>query len=210
MILIRRFIVSLCFITLSPYCLANATQDATEFVQQTLDRLLTRVTLEKDRVRDNPAIVYSAVNEILAPYFDTNRIARGVMSRYYRKASKEQKIRFRDKFERSLMQQYAAALSAYDATDQRIEVLPGTKSFMDRKKVLVKLRVVSNSGTIPMTYSLVRQKKGGWKIKNVIINGINLGLTLRNQFKQLMLVNAGDLDQTINSWGTAGNVAATD
>ncbi|MNH39413.1 Toluene tolerance, Ttg2 [compost metagenome] len=55
-----------------------------------------------------------------------------------------------------------------------------------------------------MSYTL--EKVGGeWKLRNVIINGINIGKLFRDQFADAMQRNGNDLDKTINGW--AGEVA---
>ena len=40
---------------------------------------------------------------------------------------------------------------------------------------------------------------GEWKLINIIINGVNLGLTFRNQFYSLMK-KENDLDKVIDKW----------
>ena len=50
---------------------------------------------------------------------------------------------------------------------------------------------------------------GSWRMYNIIINGINIGLTYRNQFASAMKApeNNGSLDAVINGWGeTIANV----
>ena len=44
-----------------------------------------------------------------------------------------------------------------------------------------------------------------WKVRNVIINGINIGKLFRDQFADAMQRNGNDLDKTIDGW--AGEVA---
>ena len=39
-----------------------------------------------------------------------------------------------------------------------------------------------------------------YKIVNIIIDGINLGLTFRNQFQGVLKKSNFDLDEAINSW----------
>ena len=40
---------------------------------------------------------------------------------------------------------------------------------------------------------------GEWKLINIIINGVNLGITFRNQFYSLMK-KENDLDKVIAEW----------
>ena len=42
---------------------------------------------------------------------------------------------------------------------------------------------------------------GGWKVRNVIINGINIGKLFRDQFADTMQKNRNDLEKTIAGWG---------
>ncbi len=46
----------------------------------------------------------------------------------------------------------------------------------------------------------MRLDDGQWKVVNVIVNGINLGLTFRNQFDQAMRDHNRDYDAVINGW----------
>ena len=42
--------------------------------------------------------------------------------------------------------------------------------------------------------------KNKWMMRNVIINGINVGKLFRDQFAEAMQRNAQDLDRVIDSW----------
>ncbi|MNU11057.1 Toluene tolerance, Ttg2 [compost metagenome] len=41
---------------------------------------------------------------------------------------------------------------------------------------------------------------GQWMLRNVIVNGINIGKLFRDQFADTMQKNGNDLDKTINGW----------
>ena len=49
------------------------------------------------------------------------------------------------------------------------------------------------------------KRQGEWKVRNVIVNGINIGKLFRDQFSDAMQRNGNDLDKTIDGW--AGEVA---
>ena len=53
-------------------------------------------------------------------------------------------------------------------------------------KKMLRLRQIFDTGTskYPISYKL-RKNSDGWKIVNIIINGLNLGLNMRNQFQAL-------------------------
>ena len=68
----------------------------------------------------------------------------------------------------------------------------------------VKMEVRSKEGKVyPVIYSMRLGEDGSWRMYNIIINGINIGLTYRNQFASAMNApeNKGSLDAVINGWG---------
>ncbi|MEJ2090173.1 MAG: ABC transporter substrate-binding protein, partial [Gammaproteobacteria bacterium] len=65
----------------------------------------------------------------------------------------------------------------------------------------VKQEVRSGGDVYPVVYSMALED-GEWRLRNIIINGINMGLTYRNQFASA--VNdpkyGGDMDRVIDGW----------
>ena len=51
----------------------------------------------------------------------------------------------------------------------------------------------------PLSYTMV-SLDGTWKMRNVVINGINVGKLFRDQFAQAMQDNRNDLDKVIDNW----------
>jgi phospholipid transport system substrate-binding protein len=66
----------------------------------------------------------------------------------------------------------------------------------------VKQEIRSTDTVYPLEYSMARKKTGQWMVVNVVINGINLGKTFRNQFVQSAQRAGGDIDQVINGWSS--------
>jgi len=62
---------------------------------------------------------------------------------------------------------------------------------------------MANGSVYPVVYSLGRESDADpWRVRNIIVIGINMGITYRNQFKSAMQDPQydGDLDQVIESW----------
>jgi phospholipid transport system substrate-binding protein len=72
-------------------------------------------------------------------------------------------------------------------------------SYKELKTVEVKQALDTGSSKYPISYKL-RKDKEGWKIINIIINGVNLGLTFRNQFQALAISNNEDIESTLDNW----------
>lgn len=175
-----------------------AAPSAHEVIQRTTDELLSDLQQNKERYRQDPAAFYDSLNEILGPVVDADGISRSIMTvRYSRQATPEQMARFEENFKRSLMQFYGNALLEYD--NQQIRVLPPSGSG-DGERTSVGMEVVDRQGTVyPVSYTMVN-KGGEWKVRNVIINGINVGKLFRDQFSEAMQANGNDLDKTIDGW----------
>jgi phospholipid transport system substrate-binding protein len=67
------------------------------------------------------------------------------------------------------------------------------------KNIEVKQILDTGTSQYPVSYK-VRKTKDGWKIVNIIINGVNLGLTLRNQFQALAISYDEDIEIAIKNW----------
>lgn len=177
--------------------LAFAAPSAHDVIQQTTDKLLSDLQTNKETYRSNPDAFYNSLNEILGPVVDAEGISRSIMTvRYSRQASPEQMARFQENFKRSLMQFYGNALLEYN--NQGIKVLPATDN--DPERTSVGMEVRDSRGTVyPVSYTMVNIN-GSWRVRNVIINGINIGKLFRDQFAQSMQANGNNLDKVIDSW----------
>jgi phospholipid transport system substrate-binding protein len=179
-------------------CSLQAAPGAHEVVQQTTSTLLADLKTNKEQYRTDPSAFYDALNSILGPVVDVDGISRGVMTvRYSRQASPEQMQRFQENFKRSLMQFYGNALLEYNNQDIRVLPVSGQQ---DPQRTSVNMEIKDGNGTIyPLAYTMVNQD-GIWKMRNVVINGINVGKLFRDQFSQAMQNNRNDLDKVIDNW----------
>ena len=176
---------------------ATAAPTAHDVVKSTTDELIGDLKANKAGYQQNPQSFYDTLERILGPVVDSAGISRSIMTvKYSRRASDEQLKRFEDNFKRSLMQFYGNALLEYD--NQSIRVLPAKAEGADRASVGMEVRY--SKGTVyPVSYTMV-QLDGKWKLRNVIINGINVGKLFRDQFADSMQRNGNDLDRTIDGW----------
>ena len=181
---------------------AVASPSAHDLVQDTTNRLLADLAANKEKYKQSPEAFYDALNGIVGPVVDADGISRSIMTvKFSRKATPEQMARFQDNFKRSLMQFYGNALLEYN--NQGITVSPAKEEAADR--TTIDMQVKGNNGSIyPVSYTLTKIQ-GEWKVRNVIINGINIGKLFRDQFADAMQRNGNDLDKTIDGW--AGEVA---
>lgn len=177
--------------------LAAAAPSAQQVVEQSVERMLDDLKTNKVRYRTDREAFYQSLNDILGPVVDVRGISRSIMTvKYSRQASEAQMQRFEDNFKRGLMQFYGNALLEYD--NQGIRILPQRQSESDRASV--GMEVIGQNGAVyPLSYTMVKQGDA-WLLRNVIINGINIGKLFRDQFAEAMQRNGNNLDKTIDGW----------
>jgi len=177
-----------------------ANQAAYDVVQTATDNLVEQITGKRELYREDTELFYADVDSMLSAVIDFKRIARRVMAKHYKKAEPGQQGAFEAVFKRSLLKVYATALLEYN--NEKIVILPpmGNKK-ANPKRQRVDIEFFSANGQkFPITYSMYLNKQGEWKMENVVVNGVNIGLTYRNQFARLMKVNKNDFDQVIAGW----------
>ena len=137
------------------------------------------------------------ISEQFAPLINDRTIALRVMGRFARQATEAERDRFTDQLESSLVDAYARGLAAYGGEQL---VLPEQGVILKPGRAMVEARLESRSrDVLPIQFALGFDKQKGWMVENVVIAGINLGLTLRNQFADLVK-SAGSVSGAIDSW----------
>lgn len=121
--------------------------------------------LRHDEVRLRPVI-----DQLLAPHFDTEYSARLVLGQHWRGATAEQRQQFAAALYQRLLRTYVGAVAEW--TPDRVRLLP-VHSDAAALQVTVHTLVTTSRGAIdPVDYRL-RQTPGGWKIFDVIVNGVS-------------------------------------
>lgn len=177
-----------------------------EVVTKTANELLAIIEEAKGYYDQDPQRFYDNVEQILEPAVDMRRFAAGVMAKYYRVASVDQRRRFLDVFQDSLIRTYAKGLLAF--SNEEIRVLDPKAPSRDPDRDTVEMEVIAVDGTVyPIIYSMRKGKDQQWRITNVTVNGINLGVTFRNQFDSAMQAHNRDFDYVIDNWLQGENAA---
>lgn len=174
---------------------------AEQLVQQTTDEMLALIDGAEFYVDEDPERFYREVEALLRPVVDFPRFARSVMAVHYRDATMEQRERFADGFKWSLVKTYALALTEYN--DGNAAIIPSGRPARRPDRASVKQEIRSGGEIYPVVYSMaLSEEDGGWRLRNIIINGINMGLTYRNQFASAMQDPRyeGDMDRVIEGW----------
>lgn len=165
------------------------------FIKRISDQLIVQLKANKSNL-NNAKAINAIVKTHIEPYVDEVAISRLVMGTYYSKSTPQQKVQFTQNFRDSIMKTYATGLAQY--SNEGYTLRPYRKSTAQYPVVMMDFKT-SNGSKVPVAFQLA-DKGTQWKIRSLSVNGINLALTFRDQFKSSVDKNAGNLDKAIASF----------
>ena len=185
---------------------AYSEEDPYSFIDKNAQEMVEILTNESYLFEFDRSLYEQKIKDIFEPMIDFRRVAASVMGKkYYLLATKDERSQFVEIFKDSLLDTYAETLAQWG--DSTITTKFPIEKYELVKNVEVKQILDTGTSTYPISYKL-RKSEDGWKIINIIINGVNLGLTFRNQFQALALTNDENISLTLQNWvsdaGTAG------
>ena len=159
--------------------LAAAQESPDALVKRTTDEVLAIIKADKDMQSGNTGKVVQLAEQKVLPHFDFPRMARLAVGRNWAQASEVQKEAITKEFRTLLVRTYSTSLSQY--RNQTIEVKP-TKVGPQDKEAVVRTAVIQQGGPqIPINYSM-EKTDAGWKVYDVVIDGVSLVTTYRGTF----------------------------
>jgi len=183
--------------------LTIAQSNPENFIDDRAQEMVNVIRSNKSLYSSNPEQFKAKINFIFEPMVDFRRVGASVMGKkYYRASTKDQRLRFISAFKTSLLDTYSSTLAQWG--DQTIDTHFSQKTVFAKTEDVNQSLVASNS-IYPITYKVRDDGKGNWLIINIIVNGVNLGLTFRNQFQALALEHNENIDDIINHWSSDAN-----
>lgn len=178
---------------------AEARFTSQQLVEQGVADLTAVFEANKEVYATDPELLYSKLNEAMQPYVDFRYISARVMGgRYFRAATPQQRSQFAATFQTTLVRTFGQGLMDFDYREFDLQIEQRETRYEDQDNVT--LEVVAKDGKrYPVTFSL-RLHQDEWKIINLIVNGINLGLTFNSQFDRAMREANRDFDWVIANW----------
>jgi len=164
------------------------------FIKKVADGLIERLKADNAKLQNNPALVKAIVRQNLDPYIDSQSFTRIVMGTYATNqySSAAQRAQFEKNFRETLIENYGSAFSKF--SNQTYSVRPYKAS--NSKNPVVTIDFNNKGEKIPVAFQLV-DKGSQWKIRNINVSGIDLGLQFRNQFAATVKRNGGNIDKAI-------------
>ncbi len=126
---------------------------------------------------------------LLTTGFQLDLIGRFVLGRHWRKASKSERAEFTQLFEDYIVASYSRQLSGFSGEQLVIEGgRPKGKS-----GALVASRLVRPEGEPYHVEWRLRRGKAGWKIIDVVVEGVSMAVTHRSEFGSVISEQGGEL-----------------
>ena len=171
---------------------------AHEHAERTHNNIILILQTKNALFEEDSELFVQEISDAFSPIVDFQRIARNVMGKHYKASTSSQRDRFSEAFRTSLLNTYSKTLIEFK--DEKIIVLPPKGKPKSPNKVKVDIEIITASKSYPGVYSMYLDKNNEWKIINIVVNGINLGLTFRSQFYSLMEKNNNDISAVIDKW----------
>lgn len=162
---------------------------------------------------NEPERYYQEVSTLVDPLLDFPTFTRSVMGvfgtrDYYlsldeqqRKQYKADYKRFVDVFRQGLVSTYGKGLLAFNGQKIVVEQPDEkTKALIEQGKPVTVKQVITGDKAYVVLYKMSKSRKGEWKIRNVVIESINVGKLYHNQFQAAMSKHNNDFPKVIDEW----------
>ena len=158
-----------------------------ELVRKSTSEILAAIKADKDLVAGDQKKIEKLAEEKVLPYFNFAHMTQLAVGRNWKDgATADQKTQLIEQFRTLLIRTYSASLSQF--RNQTIEVRP-LKVGAAETDVIVKTLVVQPGGQpIPIDYSM-EKVSDGWKVYDVLIDGVSLVTNYRGSFNTEIKAN---------------------
>ena len=149
----------------------------TEIAKQVIEKALEALNDPSSKGEERRQKVKSIVD----PYFDYQEMAKRSLGPTWGKLSAGQRHEFVQLFAQLLEASYSDKIEKYA---QRVKI-DYTGEILDGEYAEVRTVVVRTNDRIPLNYRLM-QENGGWKVYDVVIEGVSLVSNYRSQFSRII------------------------
>lgn len=168
---------------------AHAQDAADEVIRKNVNEVLAALKSDKDLQAGDTKKMEKLAEEKILPHFNFPHMTQLAVGRNWKDASDAQKMSLTDQFRTLLLRTYSSTLSQY--RNQTIDVKPLKAAEADAE-VVVKTAVIQSGGQpIPIDYSM-EKTPSGWKVYDVLIDGVSLVTNYRSSFNTEIKTNGID------------------
>jgi len=154
-----------------------------ELVKKVTDDVLASVKSDKQLAAGDKEKALKLAEEKVLPLIDFQEATRLAVARAWSQASKEQQERLVTEFRRMLVRTYSNAISRYEG--QTMKVLPSRYKPEDTDVTVRNQYIRPGQKPVQLDYSMHKTPEG-WKIYDIVVEGVSLVLTYRSEFDAIV------------------------
>lgn len=171
---------------------------AQELIVSKTTELLDGLRVNNGIIKNDSAIAYTLVEDIVLPHVDFRRVAQLVLGKYWRRATEAQRTRFINEFRNFLIRTYVTAMVEFSdqivSHAKNVTYLPFRNTDPEDVSVRMEIRLADRP-PVSVNYSLYL-KGSDWLIYDLSVEGISLATTYRSSFASA--IRRGGLDELID------------
>lgn len=180
-----------------------------QVIREVTEQVMQVVSEANTYFDEEPERYYREIDAALAALVDWRGFATAVMGDYYsrgrsmdsagRTKLKRQRDEFAETLREGLIRSYAKGLLAFGGAKMEVQ---GVEASPQSARIASVTQLVYGEADRVYTirYQMGQYKDGAWRLRNLIIETINLGEIYRNQFSALAKEANDDLDLVISRW----------
>ena len=180
-----------------------------QVIREVTEQVMQVVSEANTYFDEEPERYYREIDAALAALVDWRGFATAVMGDYYsrgrsmdsagRSNLKRQRDEFAETLREGLIRSYAKGLLAFGGAKMEVQ---GVEASPQSARIASVTQLVYGEADRIYTirYQMGQYKDGAWRLRNLIIETINLGEIYRNQFSALAKEANDDLDLVISRW----------
>ena len=173
---------------------AYSSEGPDDFLKKSVQEVTELVSEHKERFEKDENFLRSKMNSVVMPKLDITLMSKIILGKkIWTGITSQQKADFVQAFKFRMTSTYMKSITAFDG--EKIEFLP----YIPGKKgriALVKSKYLIAAGDIDVDYRLIKNKDG-WKVYDIIFEGISLMKNYRADFRQH--VNKNGIDSLIET-----------
>jgi phospholipid transport system substrate-binding protein len=150
-----------------------------ELVRKVTDDVLNAIKNDKQLAAGDKQKALRLAEEKVLPHIDFQEATRLAVGRSWKQASAEQKKELTEQFRRMLVRTYANAIGPYQG--QTMKVSPSRQKPEDKEATVRAQFIRSGGKPVQLEYQM-RKTDDGWKVYDIVVEGVSLVLTYRSEF----------------------------
>ena len=150
-----------------------------ELVKKITSEVMEAIKGDKELAAGDRQKAIKLAEEKILPHVDFEEATRLAVGRGWKQASPEQQKKLVGEFRNMLVRTYSNAISAYEG--QTMKVMPVRMKAGDTEATVHNQFVRPGAKPVLIDYSM-RKADQGWKIYDIVVEGVSLVLTYRSEF----------------------------